>query len=276
MLGPKENPVRAFLEERGILPGRELAEKAFQHHTQIAYAAWARGDLTDLARAEEMLVSAEKLRSDDPAVAANLALVYASHADALLRVASDEERDAEPIDGEAKEKLQKKAAERNGLASELTMKAKAAVARAELLAPDAVPTLRALVEVGRVSGDQMRMNAARTQLERACSAQGGEDAWSDAVLARAEAPDPEAADTGANARAVERLERAIALQPSLDRCRVHLARIHAARGALKDAESQLNAVLGGMPSYEEAQRLMGRVRAELASGEQAATSETGA
>lgn len=276
MIGPARNPLRAFLEQHGILPGKILAERAFAHHTEIAHAAWSRGDITDHARAEELLSKAAKLRADNAEVTANLALVYASHADALLRIAADEERDAKAFDAEAKEKLQKTAASRHRLAGELVVKAKEAASHAEQLAPDTVPTLRAVVEVSRVSGDDVRLDAARAQLEKECALPGKEDAWSYAVLARADAPDPERADTQANALAVERLEKAIKLDPSLDRCRVQLARIHAARGSLADAERELSQVLGVMPSYEEAQRLMGRVRAEIAQGDEAGVGQKGA
>lgn len=276
MLGPKPNPLRTFLEDRGVLPGRVLAEKAFAHHTSIAYAAWARGDITDHVRAEQTLEKAAALQKDSGEVAANLALVYASHADALKRVAADEERDAEKMIGEEQEKLQKTAAERRTRAGEMIIRAREYALQAERLAPEGTPTFRALAEVGRVGGDQAREQNAIAALEKKLATPGQEDAWSYAVLARAAAPDPESADTAANELAAQRLRRAIELEPGLDRARVHLARIYAARGSLTDAENELNTVLGSMPSYEEAQRLMGHVRAEIAQGEQPAAEETGA
>lgn len=271
MLGPKPNPLRTFLEDRGVLPGRVLAEKAFAHHTSIAHAAWSRGDLTDHARAEPLLEKAAELQKDNGDVAADLALVYASHADALKRVAADEERDAEAMSGEEQEKLQKTAAERKTRADALIIRAREHALRAQRLAPDGTPALRALVEVGRVGGDQAQERAAVAALEKKLATPGQEDAWSYAVLARAIAPDPQGADANANAIAAQRLQRALELEPGLDRARVHLARIYAARGALPEAENELNTVLGSMPSYEEAQRLMGHVRAEIAQGEQPAS-----
>lgn len=261
MIVPGNNPLRTFAEGNGLLPGKGTAEEAHAQLLTMAQRHSDRGDIADLERAEDLLTRARALGIDRPRADAELASVYASHASAMTRLSQDEELAAQSAEDEdAKAQLLRASANKRSRAEELSLLAKDHLSDAERASPASIPTLRAAVAVAHALGDEAREQEAALALEQAAKL-GPEDASSLLVLALAAAPYPDRSDSAALDLAEQRIDRALALSPDLTRARVHLARIHLARGSLDLAERELEPIIAAMPSYEEAQRLASRSRA---------------
>jgi hypothetical protein len=264
MIVPGNNPLRSFAEGNGLLPGKGTAEEAHAQLLGMAQRHYDRGDIADHERAEDFLIRARALDIDRGLVDGELASVYASHAASMIRLSQDEELAAKSEeDPEAKGHLLRASLNKRTSAEELLAKARNHLADAERAAPASIATLRAAAAVARVSGDQSREPEATIALERVTEL-GPEDPQTLLELALAAAPYPDRADNEALELAERRIDRALALSPELTRARIHLARVHLARGSLDLAQQELEPILAAMPSYEEAQRLVSRSRSVIA------------
>jgi predicted Zn finger-like uncharacterized protein len=251
--GPPGNPVQVFAARYGLLPPKVEDDGALAP-IEEAQRAFDVDSLASLERAASLLEFAEKVRTKDPAVRADHALVLIVRADALRRIASDEEglaieadraktttRDPVKLRQDAQEKLQ--------AASKILSQAFDVAKSAYDLAPDAVEPARALAEYYRVQQDVASYNRELARAKAALEKLRATDSallYSEAAAARVLSKPP------SDDQAVHLLEQALTTRPSMNRARVLLARIDLSRQQPELARQELDRVLQSAPDHQEA------------------------
>jgi hypothetical protein len=256
LVGPEDGVARKFAEAHHLLPGLEAARRRAAEDVQAARKGYERGDVFDLARAEEHLARARVLDPRDGRIAADHSLMLAAHADALLRWKQDleiEAQDPSTKPDRARE-LKELAAAKILQSQKLAQSADEAMKEAVRLAPEAMETIRASAELRHLAKDEP---GARKALERA-KAQG-DDPWSVQIEAAAAAPDPQSATRTALFESATLIKKAIAVSPDFAQAHVQLARILIAQGERDTAKKELDGVIAKLQVHSEANRLLARI-----------------
>jgi tetratricopeptide (TPR) repeat protein len=268
LAGPKNNPLRTWAEEQGLVGRRAAPPDPTAQHLDSARRAQELDTLPMLEQAAAELNQALALRPDDPQLMAELALVLTTHADALRRGAADDEARAAKMEAEKPgtgAALLKQATEARTRASALIKSAFDTGRKAYEMQPAALASTRALADYYRVQRDTNGRVAQMLGLART-AAQAA--ATTDAATLYIEAADL-CRDLGAAApadleRATRLLEEALTVRPTLVRARVLLSRILASRGHSSLAAAELRRALEAAPDHAEAKRLLEAVTAPVA------------
>lgn len=277
--GPSGNPLQVIAARYGLLQPK-IEDDGASVHVEEAQRAFDLDSLASLERADALFEKAGNIRPRDPAVRADRAWAIITRADALRRLAGDQEAAvAEAENAHAAwrgavqlaharnngaatpetlppeppmpdlAKLHAEAAEKIALASKLQRQAWELVKSAYDLAPDAFEPARALAEYYRVQQDAPSFTR---ELARAKAALDKSRATDSGVLYIEAAAIRTLTRTGTDEQAIQLLEEALTARPSMNRARVLLARIQLLRRAPELARPQIDRVLESAPDHLEA------------------------
>jgi hypothetical protein len=247
LIGPPDNPVRALATRYGLVPQPAASGRAVAFNASAAHQAYDRGDLEDLARAEEYIDKAHTLAPASGTIAADRALILAAHAGVLARWQLDLAGQAADLKNKDKaQQLRAQSDEKKAESAKQLDLARRALEEAQRAAPAAFETARAQAEIDRLAGETAR---AKEALSKAHAVHHEDDPWLLAVEAQL-----------ANARPSDRLAHAVDIAPEFLIGRVLLARALVAQHSTDAAEKQLNLVLEKAPVHTEALRVMDQVK----------------
>ena len=272
MFGPDQNPLRIFAERYGILPPGSRPPTPEQNAAlEKARRALDLDSLADLEEADRLLTEALQASGDDLTLRSELGLILSTRADALRRGAARADLRAQKLDqdvGQPTEDaraLRQAAAKDRGVASQLVKRAFELIRPAYEKEPDALAPSRALADYYRVQRDESgRMKQVLGQAKTAAQTANTTDAATLYIEAADVVKDVSRALPADLERGTRLLEEALTVRPTLNRARVLLARIMAARGQDELAETELKRVLESAPQHSEAKDLLESVAAKRA------------
>jgi tetratricopeptide (TPR) repeat protein len=272
MFGPDQNPLRIFAERYGILPPGSRPPTPEQNAAlEKARRALDLDSLADLEEADRLLTEALQASGDDLTLRSELGLILSTRADALRRGAARADLRAQKLDQDAGQPtedaraLRQAAAKDRGVASQLVKRAFELIRPAYEKEPDALAPSRALADYYRVQRDESgRMKQVLGQAKTAAQTANTTDAATLYIEAADVVKDVSRALPADLERGTRLLEEALTVRPTLNRARVLLARIMAARGQDELAETELKRVLESAPQHSEAKDLLESVAAKRA------------
>jgi tetratricopeptide (TPR) repeat protein len=239
-------------------------------------------------RAQALLEAADALAPDDGVIPAERAFVTASGATARYREADRLEAEADALDARLESwrdavrraqrrrrplpprpdapdpgQFRRRAQELRAEARDRLEAARPWVEEAQAEAPQRLEPERALAAVLLAEGNLDALEPQLTRLERAMEAAGRADPHI-LVLQAAARLSPFSEPTPEDLRRAEaRLREALAARPTLNRARVHLARLLLETDRPEAARAVLAPVLSGAPAHAEAQALDAEARKAL-------------